>query len=92
MVEEYGRHRPDGWPADAPLVAARGRLAEVGPTGVAWLDRTAHGDPLTIALLADPPPPTAVLVTVADGLQPVASRTPPGNPSLTTPPLATGVE
>ncbi|SEL85869.1 hypothetical protein [Streptacidiphilus jiangxiensis] len=92
LVEEYGGHWPDGWPNDAPLVSAHGRLARVGPDGLAWRDRTADGSVLSVALLADPPLPTAVLTTMADGLRPDADGPPGGNPSLTTPPPATGVE
>ncbi|RAG83121.1 hypothetical protein DN069_23705 [Streptacidiphilus pinicola] len=88
LVEEYGRHWPDGWPADPPLVTAQGRLARVGPNGLAWQERTGDGTPLSLALLSDAGLPTTSLLRVADSLAPVPCRTPAGNRPLTRPPCA----
>ncbi|MFE9424936.1 hypothetical protein ACFYNO_18400 [Kitasatospora sp. NPDC006697] len=71
LVVEYGRHWPDGWPGGgvAPLVVVQGRLARVGPGGIAWQQRDAEGAVRSYALVADPPLPTAQLVGMADRLR-----------------------
>ncbi|MDH6580634.1 hypothetical protein [Kitasatospora sp. MAP5-34] len=69
LVVEYGPHWPDDWPAAAPiLVPVLGHLARVGPGGIAWQQRDASGSVRSYALLADPPLPTAQLVSMADQL------------------------
>ncbi|WP_042422459.1 hypothetical protein [Streptacidiphilus anmyonensis] len=92
LVEEYGRHWPDGWPTDLPLVAADGRLARVGPNGIAWQRRAPDGGALSLALLSDAGLPTASLVAVADSLPVVPLPTPAGNRALTSPPCARRVQ
>jgi hypothetical protein len=92
LIEEYGRHWPDGWPADPPLVAADGSLARLGPNGIAWQGRSGDGTPLSLALLLDSGLPAATLVAVADSLPAVPLRTPAGNRPLTGPPCARRVQ
>jgi hypothetical protein len=78
LVVEYGRHWPDDWPATTTThVLVLGHLARVGPNGIAWQQRDTSGSDRSYALLADPPLPTAQLVTMADQLHPTPV---PGTP------------
>ncbi|GAA1940228.1 hypothetical protein GCM10009738_11890 [Kitasatospora viridis] len=73
LVVEYGRHWPGDWPANATtLLPVQGRLARVGPDGIAWQQPDPASGPVrSYALLADPPLPAGQLAAMADQLRPL---------------------